>query len=149
MPEFPGVHHVALTVSDIDRSVSWYQALIGSDPVIDEGTGPFRHVVWLMGGTLLGLHHFHGDSAGSDFDEHRVGLDHVGFACADRAELESVADSADRDELHALVKKHYLYTDSAVAKRLMDDWDLALSQFVKVMPTDYKRVLAERAATAA
>ena len=64
-------------------------------------------------------------------------------------ELEGVADSADRDELHALVKKHYLYTDSAVAKRLMDDWDLALSQFVKVMPTDYKRVLAERAATAA
>jgi len=89
MPEFPGVHHVALTVSDIDRSVSWYQALIGSDPVIDEDTGPFRHVVWLMGGTLLGLHHFHGDSAGSDFDEHRVGLDHVGFACADRAELET------------------------------------------------------------
>ena len=64
-------------------------------------------------------------------------------------ELEGVADSADIDELHALVKKHYLYTDSAVAKRLMDDWDLALSQFVKVMPTDYKRVLAERAATAA
>ena len=64
-------------------------------------------------------------------------------------ELEGVADSADRDELHALVKKHYLHTDSAVAKRLMDDWDLALSQFVKVMPTDYKRVLAERAATAA
>ena len=63
--------------------------------------------------------------------------------------LEGIADSADREELHALVKKHYLYTNSAVAKRLMDDWDLALSQFVKVMPTDYKRVLAERAATAA
>jgi glutamate synthase (NADPH/NADH) large chain len=47
------------------------------------------------------------------------------------------------------VKKHYLYTDSDVAKRLMDDWDLALTQFVKVMPTDYKRVLAERAVTAA
>lgn len=89
MPDFPGVHHVALTVSDIDRSVSWYQALIGSDPVIDEDTGPFRHVVWLMGGTLLGLHHFHGESAASDFDEHRLGLDHVGFACADRAELET------------------------------------------------------------
>ncbi len=64
-------------------------------------------------------------------------------------ELEGVADAADIEELHTLVKKHYLYTDSAVAKRLMDDWDLALSQFVKVMPTDYKRVLAERAATAA
>lgn len=64
-------------------------------------------------------------------------------------ELEGVEDAADVEELHALVKKHYLYTDSEVAKRLMDDWDLALSQFVKVMPTDYKRVLAERAATAA
>jgi glutamate synthase (NADPH/NADH) large chain len=64
-------------------------------------------------------------------------------------ELEGVADAADADELHELVKKHYLYTDSAVAKRLMDDWSLALTQFVKVMPTDYKRVLAERAATAA
>ncbi|MDG1514960.1 MAG: glutamate synthase large subunit [Gammaproteobacteria bacterium] len=36
-------------------------------------------------------------------------------------ELEGIADSADREELHALVKKHYLYTNSAVAKRLMDD----------------------------
>ena len=58
-------------------------------------------------------------------------------------------DANDIEELHALVKKHYLYTESDVAKRLMDDWDLALTQFVKVMPTDYKRVLAERAVTAA
>jgi glutamate synthase (NADPH/NADH) large chain len=64
-------------------------------------------------------------------------------------ELEGVADADDIEELHALVKKHYLYTDSDVAKRLLDDWDLALTQFVKVMPTDYKRVLAERAVTAA
>ena len=64
-------------------------------------------------------------------------------------ELEGVTDTADIEELQALVKKHYLYTDSTVAKRLMDNWDLALSQFVKVMPTDYKRVLAERAASAA
>ena len=96
MPDFPGVHHVALTVSDIDRSVTWYRALIGTEPVIDEDTGPFRHVVWLMGGTLLGLHHFHGDGEGSDFDEHRVGLDHVGFACADRAELETWQAHLDR-----------------------------------------------------
>lgn len=89
MAEFPGVHHVAVTVSDLDRSVPWYRALIGSDPVIDEDTGPFRHVVWLMGGTLLGLHQFHDADAGTDFDEHRLGLDHVAFGCANRAELES------------------------------------------------------------
>ena len=89
MPDFPAVQHVALTVSDLERSVPWYRALIGSDPVIDEDTGPFRHVVWLVGGTLLGLHQFHDTDAGPDFDEHRLGLDHVSFACGSRAELES------------------------------------------------------------
>lgn len=89
MAEFPAVHHVAVTVSDLDRSVPWYRSLIGSDPVIDEDTGPFRHVVWLIGGTLLGLHQFHDADAGPDFDEHRLGLDHVAFGCANRAELES------------------------------------------------------------
>jgi glyoxylase I family protein len=50
MPEFPTITHVALTVSDLKRSVPWYQALFGTEPVIDEDTGPFRHVVWLLGG---------------------------------------------------------------------------------------------------
>jgi catechol-2,3-dioxygenase len=88
MPEFPGIHHTALTVSDLDRSVPWYQRLIGGDPVIDEDTGPFRHVVWLVGGTLLGLHQFPGAVPGESFDERCIGLDHVSFGCADRSELE-------------------------------------------------------------
>ena len=59
VPEFPGVTHVALTVSDLERSRPWYQDLIGSPPVIDEDTGPFHHVVWLLGGqTLVGIHQF-------------------------------------------------------------------------------------------
>jgi catechol-2,3-dioxygenase len=78
-----------LTVSDLDRSVPWYRGLFGADPVIDEDTGPFRHVVWLIGGTLLGLHQFAQPDSSADFDEHRVGLDHVAFACADRSELET------------------------------------------------------------
>ena len=89
MPDFPGIHHVALTVSDLDRSVPWYHDLFGSDPVIDEDTGPFRHVVWLIGGTLLGLHQFPDGRTGDGFDERRLGLDHVGFACGDRSELEA------------------------------------------------------------
>jgi glyoxylase I family protein len=89
MPDFPAVQHVALTVSDLDRSVPWYRGLFGSDPVIDEDTGPFRHVVWLLGGTLVGLHQFHDADPGNDFDEHRLGLDHLAFGCADRGELES------------------------------------------------------------
>ena len=81
VPEFPGVTHVALTVTDLDRSRPWYQNLIGTEPVLDEDTGPFRHVVWLLGGqTLLGLHKFP-DPHGSDpFDERTPGLDHLAFA---------------------------------------------------------------------
>jgi len=55
--------------------------------VLDEDTGPFRHVVWAVGSTLVGLHQFPDPQSG-EFDERRVGLDHLAFACADRAELE-------------------------------------------------------------
>jgi catechol-2,3-dioxygenase len=87
MPEFPTITHVALTVSDLGKSVPWYEALFGSKPVLDEDTGPFRHVVWSVGSTLVGLHQFP-DPAGGAFDERRAGLDHLAFACANRGELE-------------------------------------------------------------
>ena len=56
-------------------------------PVLDEDTGPFRHVVWAVGGTLVGLHQFPDPKEGA-FDERRVGLDHLAFACSNRAELQ-------------------------------------------------------------
>lgn len=40
--------------------------------------------------------------------------------------------------------KHVEYTGSTVAQRLLADWNGALKKFVKVMPTDYKRVLLQR-----
>ena len=89
MPEFPTITHVALTVSDLERSVPWYQALFGSKPVLDEDTGPFRHVVWLVGGqTLVGLHQFPDPASNEPFNERRPGLDHLAFACANRGQLE-------------------------------------------------------------
>lgn len=88
MPDFPTITHVALTVSELDRSVPWYEQLFGAKPVLDEDTGPFRHVVWAVGGTLVGLHQFPDPAAGS-FDERRVGLDHLAFACANRTELQA------------------------------------------------------------
>jgi glyoxylase I family protein len=85
--EFPTITHVALTVSDLNRSVPWYRALFGTEPVLDEDTGPFRHVVWAVGQTLVGLHQFP-DGRTEGFDERRVGLDHLAFACGNRNELE-------------------------------------------------------------
>ena len=88
MPEFPPLTHVAVTVSDLSRSKGWYQALFAAEPVMDEDTGPFHHVVWLLGGTLLGIHQHAGATINEAFDERRPGLDHVAFGCANRGELE-------------------------------------------------------------
>jgi glyoxylase I family protein len=85
--KFPGITHVALTVSDLARSVPWYEALFGAKPVLDEDTGPFRHVVWVVGGTLVGLHQFPDLESAAPFDERRIGLDHLAFACPNRSEL--------------------------------------------------------------
>lgn len=90
MPEFPTITHVALTVSDLERSVPWYQALFDAKPVLDEDTGPFRHVVWLVGGqTLVGLHQFPDPVSSEAFNERRPGLDHLAFQCTTRSELEA------------------------------------------------------------
>ena len=63
-------------------------------------------------------------------------------------ELEAVEADEDIAELKALIEKHARYTDSVVAKRVLENWEASLSQFVKVMPTDYKRVLLEQKAKA-
>lgn len=99
MPDFPAYAHVAVTVSDLQRSTAWYSALFGSEPVLDEDetTGNFHHTAYLIGGgQLFGLH-THPEPLEEAFDEHRPGLDHVSFACQDRSELESW--SARLDEL--------------------------------------------------
>jgi glutamate synthase domain-containing protein 3 len=59
-------------------------------------------------------------------------------------ELEKVVDDQDAAELRELVERHQELTDSTVAADLLARWDDCLAQFVKVMPTDYKRVLEER-----
>lgn len=89
MPQFPTITQVALTVSDLAQSVPWYDRLFEAKPVMDEDTGPFRHVVWLVGGqTLVGLHEFPDPADSLPFNERRLGLDHLAFACATRGELD-------------------------------------------------------------
>ncbi len=64
-------------------------------------------------------------------------------------ELEPMSDKDDIAELRGMIEKHLQYTDSAVAQRLLKDWEGILGQFVKVMPVDYKRVLEEQKKKAA
>ena len=84
----------ALTVRDLGVSGPWYQALIGAEPALDEHTDTgFRHLVWAFeNGTLFGIHQHDREAGAESFTEFRTGLDHVGFGCASRAELQSWVD---------------------------------------------------------
>jgi catechol-2,3-dioxygenase len=97
MTAFPALNHVAVTVRDVAVSGPWYRALIGTDPVLDEHTDAgFRHVVWAFdGGSLFGIHQHDRAADDEPFSEFRVGLDHVSFGCANRAELQRWADRLD------------------------------------------------------
>ena len=67
-------------------------------------------------------------------------LERLGQESTPTSEAARVAWTA---ELRELVDKHFKLTGSTVARAALEDWDNALTEFVKVMPTDYKRVLAE------
>ena len=58
-------------------------------------------------------------------------------------------DEGDAIEARDLIAEHVQRTESPVGQRVLDDWDALLPKFVKVFPTDYKRVLAELAAAEA
>jgi glutamate synthase (NADPH/NADH) large chain len=59
-------------------------------------------------------------------------------------DLEAIEEDEDIVELREMIELHKQYTGSTVAARILDEWPMSLARFVKVMPTDYKRVLAER-----
>jgi catechol 2,3-dioxygenase-like lactoylglutathione lyase family enzyme len=97
MADSPPLTHVALTVRDLSVSVPWYEGLLDAKPALDEDTDPgFHHTVYLIGnGNLFGLHQHTTPAPDEPFSEFRVGLDHVSFGCADRAELERWASRLD------------------------------------------------------
>jgi glutamate synthase domain-containing protein 3 len=65
-----------------------------------------------------------------------------------RCNMEMVAletlESEDLQELKKLIENHYNYTNSDVAKSILDNWAKASLDFIKVMPVDYKAVLLKR-----
>jgi glyoxylase I family protein len=90
MPQVPTIAHVTLTVGDLDRSISWYERLFDDKIFVDDTPGPFRRAVLRVGGqTLVGLHQFPDLTEGELFNERRVGLDHLAFACSGRGDLEA------------------------------------------------------------
>ena len=65
------------------------------------------------------------------------------FCNMDMVELSLVEDSVSRKELLELIRQHYLHTGSALAGRMLDDWQHYVDNFIQVVPIEYKRVLQE------
>ncbi len=65
------------------------------------------------------------------------------FCNMDQVEIDLVGEASYRKELHELVRQHYLYTGSALARRMLDDWNRYIDDFIQVVPIEYKRVLEE------
>lgn len=65
------------------------------------------------------------------------------FCNMDMVEINLVEDSASRKELLELIRQHYLHTGSALAGRMLDNWQSYAADFVQVVPIEYKRVLQE------
>jgi len=89
-PALPHIHHVALTVTDVNVSVPWYEKVFGLKHQLDVphegGTGmllsdPDRQLTLVL--------HRHDANQGEGFSERRAGLDHVGFSVPSRPDLEA------------------------------------------------------------
>ena len=65
------------------------------------------------------------------------------FCNMDMVELSLLEDASARKELHELVRQHYLYTGSELARTMLDNWSRYLDEFIQVTPIEYKKVLAE------
>ena len=65
------------------------------------------------------------------------------FCNMEMVELSLLENSTARKELHELIRQHYLYTGSPLARTMLDDWNRYADEFIQVTPIEYKRVLAE------
>ena len=89
----PGLHHIALTVTDVDASVTWYERVFGISFRMDAPhEGGVGKVLTEDDRQLSFVLHRHDANEGEDFVETRTGLDHVGLVVADRKVLEAWQD---------------------------------------------------------
>jgi glyoxylase I family protein len=88
VPDFTGVSHVSLSVTDLDRSVAWYTDVLGFQLLMPTDAPGLRRVLLVhQGSSLMVALGQHEKGTGAPFDETASGLDHLSFAVADRDEL--------------------------------------------------------------
>jgi len=65
------------------------------------------------------------------------------FCNMEMVEISLIEDSMDNKELHGLISNHFKYTESILAKKILDNWSFYLDKFKKIVPIEYKKVLQE------
>lgn len=65
------------------------------------------------------------------------------FCNMEMVELSLIEEASYRKELHELIRQHYLYTGSKLARTILDDWNHYIDQFIQIVPIEYKKVLQE------
>jgi len=65
------------------------------------------------------------------------------FCNMEMVELSLIEESSYRKELHELIRNHYFYTGSKLAKTMLDSWEKYVDQFIQIVPIEYKKVLQE------
>lgn len=65
------------------------------------------------------------------------------FCNMEMVELSLIEEASYRKELHELIRQHYLYTGSKLARTMLDDWSRYVDQFIQIVPIEYKKVLQE------
>ena len=90
MPDIRGIHHISVTVTDLERSVPWYSELLGLTKLMEEQHPDGAGYAIVLGkpdwSLCVGLH-VHATNEGERFSEARTGLDHVSFLVSSRSEL--------------------------------------------------------------
>jgi glyoxylase I family protein len=92
MPTITAIHHVSVTVTDLERSVPWYSEVLGLTKLMEEQHPNDDGYAVVLGtpdwALCVGLH-VHPTNTAEQFSEIRTGLDHVAFLVSGHAELEA------------------------------------------------------------
>lgn len=96
VPSVSGIHHLTLTVTDIELSARWYQDLLGPATTVNrEGSGWRRIRMSWPHGLIIGVTEFEGAVPAGRFDPTSVGLDHIGLCCASEESVRTWAERLD------------------------------------------------------